>query len=375
MADTVPDADDTGRCVVHRRRPRPQMRFRWSVRCAVDKIERMCDMAGSGDGGTSSPAEAALRDLVEGSTARFDVRRPRGRWIAEALHGHGGGGLLAEARRAKRARERTRPGAESPVEAAPEMHEAPADGPSTPADARARLLDEGAGWLDAAAEFERGLAQLAGARARALAAFARCRPVSWDRQPGERGAASAASRAARPAALTPVSEWAADEVAVRLRMAGSTASGLLAESVELVEQLPGTLAALETKDMSWAQARALVELLRPVAVGEKAAAEARVLPRAAGQTVAQLRECTRRAIARIDTEAALRRLTAAIQGRKVTRQAGQDGMAVLTAWLPAPVARPVRRGFALTPRRARSMPRGGRIRAAWTSGWPTTWPI
>ncbi|MGY1740571.1 MULTISPECIES: DUF222 domain-containing protein [unclassified Blastococcus] len=186
---------------------------------------------------------------------------------------------------------------------------------------------------------ERGLAQLAGARVRALAAFARCRPVAWDRQPGEPGAASAASREARPAALTAVSEWAADEVAARLRLPAGAASELLVESVELVEQLPATLAALEAGEIGWAQARALVELLRPVAAGKKAAVQARVLPRAPRQTVAQLRECTRRAIARIDADAALARLAAAVRGRKVTLHAGEDGMAVLTAVLPAPVAR------------------------------------
>ncbi len=204
---------------------------------------------------------------------------------------------------------------------------------------QARLLEEGAGWLDAAAEVERGLAQLAGARVRALASFARCRPSSWDRQPDERGAASAASRAARPAVLTQVSEWAVAEVAARLRLSERTAAGLLAESVELAEQLPGTLAELEAGEISWSHARALAELLRPVAAGKKALVEARVLPRAGRQTVAQLRECTKRAVARIDADAAVRRLTEAIRGRKVTLAPGEEGMAVLTAVLPAPVAR------------------------------------
>jgi hypothetical protein len=200
-------------------------------------------------------------------------------------------------------------------------------------------LDEGAGWLDAAVEVERGLAQLAGARVRALASFARCRPSAWDRQPGERGAASAASRSARPPALTEVSEWAVAEVAARLRLSSRSAAGLLADSVDLAEQLPATLAALEAGDISWLHARALVELLRPVGAEKKPDVESRVLPRAGRQTVAQLRECTKRAIARIDADAAVRRLTTAVRGRTVTRHPGEDGMAVLTALLPGPVAR------------------------------------
>jgi hypothetical protein len=58
---------------------------------------------------------------------------------------------------------------------------------------------------------EAGAGQLAVA-ARALAAFAACRPAAGlDRADAEVGAAAAASRAARPAALTAVSDWAVDE--------------------------------------------------------------------------------------------------------------------------------------------------------------------
>src|SRR4029078_13268314 len=91
----------------------------------------------------------------------------------------------------------------------------------------------------------RTAARAEAARARALAAFARSRPAAmFDRAPGERGAASAASVAARPAALTEVSEWAVAEAAATLGVSGRTASLLLVDAVTLVEGLPGTLAAL-----------------------------------------------------------------------------------------------------------------------------------
>jgi hypothetical protein len=106
------------------------------------------------------------------------------------------------------------------------------------------------------AAFEAGAAQLAEVReaqaeigrqqarqARALAGFARSRPASLDRTDQEIGAASAATRAARPPALVPVSEWAIDEVAVALSMTGATATRLLTESLLLVDRLPSTLAA------------------------------------------------------------------------------------------------------------------------------------
>jgi hypothetical protein len=302
-----------------------------------------------------SPVEAALLTRLSSpdGVGGVHISRPRGAWVIEAVHGRRAGeGVRPDDLRVRRAIAEPAPSSaasetvdadSTPAAAQPAAVPLPVSGPGPvavpPVDERVRLLEEGAGWLDAAVEVERGVAQLAGARARTLTSFARCRPASWDRQPAERGAAAAASRAVRPAALTEVSEWAVAEVAARLRLSGRAASELLADSVELVEQLPGTLAALEAGDISWLHARALVELLRPVTEDRKALVEARVLPRAPRQTVAQLRECTKRAITRIDADAAVRRLTAAIRGRKVSLQPGEDGMAVLMALLPAPVAR------------------------------------
>src|SRR4051794_1334846 len=188
---------------------------------------------------------------------------------------------------------------------------------AAPLDPRVRLLEAGAGRLDAVVDLERVMARAAAAQARELASFARCRPASWDRQPGEKGAASAATRAARPVALQPVSEWAVAEVAARLRLPQRAAAARLEEAVVLVEQLPATLAALATGQISPAHARALVDLLRPVSDDTRAAVEAAALDRAGSQTVANLRARVRRIIARLDAAAALRRLVAAAKGRKV----------------------------------------------------------
>ena len=57
-------------------------------------------------------------------------------------------------------------------------------------DPRAQLLEDGAGHLDAVADLDGVMARAMAAQVRELAAFARCRPSSWDRQPGEKGAAS-----------------------------------------------------------------------------------------------------------------------------------------------------------------------------------------
>src|SRR4051812_29497536 len=132
-------------------------------------------------------------------------------------------------------------------------------------DGLARLLATGAAHLESAEAAGRDAARAEATRARSLAAFARSRPAAmFDRAAGEQGAASAASVAARPAALTEVSEWAVDEAAAMLGISGRAASLVLVEAVTLVEGLPATLAALSAGDISPAHARVMVEVAGPV---------------------------------------------------------------------------------------------------------------
>src|SRR4051794_25297578 len=211
-------------------------------------------------------------------------------------------------------------------------------------DARARLLTSGAAHLDDAVAAGRQIARDEARRLRGLAAFAHSRPAAmFDRAPGERGAASAASRAARPAALTDVSEWAVDEAAATLGVSGRAASMMLIDAVTLVEGLPATLAALSAGDISPAHARVMVELAGPVAdPAKRAEVEAAVLPRAPRQTAAALRASVRRAVARIDAAAAADRLAKAVRDRHVRLDSRDDGMSTLTALLTTPVGRACR---------------------------------
>ena len=125
-----------------------------------------------------------------------------------------------------------------------------------------RLIEDGAELLDQAVAAHRSSGRAAAARLRALAAFARHRPAgAFDRFPGEPGAASAASRAARPAVLTDVSEWAVAEVATRLQLTEHAAQDLLVLAVTLDEQLPATLAALAEGRIGDKHAAVLAELL------------------------------------------------------------------------------------------------------------------
>ena len=208
-------------------------------------------------------------------------------------------------------------------------------------DSRARLLSSGAAHLDRAVAIDREASRAAAARARVLVAFVRSRPAAmFDRAPGERGAASAASVAARPAVLTEVSEWAVDEAAATLRLSGRAASMLLIDALTLVEGLPATLAALTAGDISPLHARAMIEIAGPVATAEKRAqVEAAVLPRATGQTVPALRASLRRAVARIDAAAAADRLVKAVRNRQVRLDTRDDGMSALTTLWATPVGR------------------------------------
>ena len=208
-------------------------------------------------------------------------------------------------------------------------------------DSRIRLLNTGAAHLDEAVAESRVASRAEASRARALAAFARSRPAAmFDRAPGERGAASAASVAARPSPLTEVSEWAVDEAAATLRISGRAASMQLVEAITLVEGLPATLAALAAGDISPAHARIMVEVAGPVADPDKRAqVEAAVLPRAVGQTPAALRASVRRAVTRIDAAAAAARLVQAASERQVRLETRDDGTSALTSIWTTPVGR------------------------------------
>jgi hypothetical protein len=209
-----------------------------------------------------------------------------------------------------------------------------------------RLLEAGAGHLAAARAAQVEQRRQAAVQARALAAFATARPaVLLDRPDAEVGAAAVASRAGRPGALAAVSEWAVDEVMVALGLSAAAAAGLLAESVTLVQRLPATWAALAAGSIGWNHARALAEIVGPVKDEARAGVEERLLARAGGKTVAQLREAARRAVLRADAAAAARRLAAAIRDRGVRMFPGRDGMGSLSATLPLPVAQACRRAL------------------------------
>ena len=189
----------------------------------------------------------------------------------------------------------------------------------------------------------------------------------------EVGAAAAASRAARPAALTAVSEWAVDEVMATPRpVLGGGRRAAAAVGHPRRASCRRTLPALEAGVISWAHAVMLADVL-PLLTdpARRAAVEADLLARAAGKTVPQLREAARRAVLRADASAAVRRMRAAIRDRQVRLFPGRDGMAGLTATMPIPLAAACRTALAAL---RRGVPRPPATSAPRTSGWSTAWP-
>ena len=197
---------------------------------------------------------------------------------------------------------------------------------------------------------DREIARLTAVRARALADFAASRPASADRQPGEPGAMSAARRAARPAVLAEVSEWAASEVSIASSISKQAAGQRLERSMTLAYRLPGTLAALESGLLHDGHLFPMLERVAVVADDEKRTALERevlawVAARAARRQVTtppQLADRLRRIGLGRDAKQEADELLAALKERGVwVRPDRRPGMAGLQALLSGPEAQAV----------------------------------
>jgi len=132
-------------------------------------------------------------------------------------------------------------------------------------------------------------------------------------------------------------------VSVALQLPLRTAQTRLAQADTLVRQLPRTLAAVSDGALSAAHANVLAEAVwrLPDDPALPAALEETVLPPvlAAGcVTVPQLKRQVRRAVLALDPSTAEQRHQRAVSERRVEYHPGEDGMASLTALLPAPDA-------------------------------------
>ena len=170
------------------------------------------------------------------------------------------------------------------------------------------------------------MASWAGARQAALLAeFARRRP---DDHP----------LAANSDIPSRASEFAADEVALALRLSRTTAANRLVMAETLAAELPGTLAAWEAGVIDVLKARAITETSYLLPPEKRSMLEARVLPRAGTQTIAQLWAALARAVLALDPQGATERHQQRRQDRRVVVCPDGEGMASLWALLSAPDA-------------------------------------
>jgi hypothetical protein len=139
--------------------------------------------------------------------------------------------------------------------------------------------------------------------------------------------------------------WLAEEVACALHMAPPTVEGKLATAVELIERLPGTFTLLAAGEISAMHALSVADVSAGLSDAQLAAVEARVLSRAADQTLTEFRRCLRRAVKIVDARRAEERHVAAVAQRRVGMFPGEDGMATIWAQLPADGARIVMAGL------------------------------
>jgi hypothetical protein len=125
------------------------------------------------------------------------------------------------------------------------------------------------------------------------------------------------------------------EVGLMLRASAGTAAARVGGAWSLCTRLPGTLAALEAGRITLAKARIIDAETLNLTDEHTAAVEAQVLAKARQQTPGQIRVATRRAVLRADPGAARKRAQQARRERGVRIWPEPDGMATLSAYLPA----------------------------------------
>jgi hypothetical protein len=129
--------------------------------------------------------------------------------------------------------------------------------------------------------------------------------------------------------------WVKEEVSAALRLAPQTAGARLKSAEQLCTRLPATLGLLLDGRISELQARAVTEASYVLPDEVLPGFEERVLKRAPEQTLRQLKDVVKRAQHRLDPLGAEARTQRAREDRSVRLADAGDGMAWLTALLPA----------------------------------------
>src|SRR5215207_2365799 len=185
------------------------------------------------------------------------------------------------------------------------------------------LLDD-ATLVEAMVGFDRLASWAAARQARLLAELAARRPS--DRAP----------HSARWACIG--GEYAPDEAGVALHLSRGTACARIGTACRLLAVLPETHAAWEAGRIDTSKARTVDDVTWMLAPALARAVQDRVLPKAPGQTLAELKAALERAVLAVDPEGAEARHREARRDRRVVVTPEADGMASLWALLTAPQA-------------------------------------
>lgn len=145
----------------------------------------------------------------------------------------------------------------------------------------------------------------------------------------------ALAAAAGPPAESEEDDWAAEEVAVALRLSPTTAQRRIDVARRLAGTFTATGGALRSGQISRWHATAMTEETADLAPPLALAVEARVLPRAGQQTPGQFRRAVRRAVATVDPMEVEARHAAEVGNRAVRCYPEDSGMAVVEARLSA----------------------------------------
>lgn len=129
-------------------------------------------------------------------------------------------------------------------------------------------------------------------------------------------------------------EFVSCEVAAALSIDDLSAQALVAES-RLLAELPPIAEAMERGIVRLTHARVLMQELMSLETCLALDVLAVVLPKVDGRTPAQLRGIVRRAVIKVDADAAAKRRREEVRKRRVFLSPSPDGMSLLGAYLPA----------------------------------------
>lgn len=149
------------------------------------------------------------------------------------------------------------------------------------------------------------------------------------------GAASPSTASRGWSAQVTARRVAATEVCAALRISEREAEQLVAESRALVHELPSTLDALRAGLISYRHASILVDEAFSIPEESRQAFESVALPEAESRTAAGFRQRARALREREHPESLTERRIRAEDSRSVRLEPGRDGMAWLSAHLPA----------------------------------------